>query len=70
MLFLLNRYKAAFDLNPPLQVVRHPFQDKEQEKMRNRVPLSKLLTESPASHTVRFNTFASTIFSFYKIYTY
>ncbi|PWA56458.1 replication protein A 70 kDa DNA-binding subunit [Artemisia annua] len=48
-------YKAAFDLNPPLQVVRHPYQDKEQEKMRNRIPFSKLLTENPFTHTgVRF----------------
>ncbi|PWA56645.1 nucleic acid-binding, OB-fold protein [Artemisia annua] len=48
-------YKAAFDLNPPLQVVRHPYQDKEQEKMRNRIPFSKLLTENPLTHTdVRF----------------
>ncbi|PWA76903.1 nucleic acid-binding, OB-fold protein [Artemisia annua] len=48
-------YKAAFDLNPPLQVVRHPYQDKEQEKMRNKIPFSKLLTENPLTHTdVRF----------------
>ncbi|PWA83752.1 replication protein A 70 kDa DNA-binding subunit [Artemisia annua] len=49
-------YKAAFDLNPPLQIVRHPYQDKEQEKMRNRIPFSKLLsTENPLTHTdVRF----------------
>ncbi|PWA86557.1 nucleic acid-binding, OB-fold protein [Artemisia annua] len=45
-------YKAAFDLNPPLQVVRHPYQDKEREKMRNRIPFSKLLTENPLTHTV------------------
>ncbi|PWA43697.1 nucleic acid-binding, OB-fold protein [Artemisia annua] len=48
-------YQAAFDQNPPLQVVRHPYQDKEQEKMRNMIPFSKLLTENPLTHTdVRF----------------
>ncbi|PWA43640.1 replication protein A 70 kDa DNA-binding subunit [Artemisia annua] len=48
-------YKAAFDLNPPLQIVRHPYQDKEREKMRNRIPFSKLLAENPLTHTdVRF----------------
>ncbi|PWA84211.1 replication protein A 70 kDa DNA-binding subunit [Artemisia annua] len=44
-------YKAALDLNPPLQIVRHPYQDKEQEKKKqNRIPFSKLLTENPATH--------------------
>ncbi|PWA37121.1 nucleic acid-binding, OB-fold protein [Artemisia annua] len=48
-------YKAAFVIKPPLQIVRHPYKDKEQEKTRNRIPLSKLLTKSPATHTdVRF----------------
>ncbi|PWA37789.1 nucleic acid-binding, OB-fold protein [Artemisia annua] len=51
----VTRYKAAFDIKPPLQIVRHPYKDKEQEKMRNKIPLSKLLTETPATHTdVRF----------------
>ncbi|PWA81791.1 hypothetical protein CTI12_AA184760 [Artemisia annua] len=44
-------YKAMFDINQPLQIIRHPYQDKEQEKMRNRIPFSKLLTENPATHT-------------------
>lgn len=53
-----------FDLNPPLQVVRHPYQDKEQEKMRNRIPFSKLLTETPSTHTVSFNPFLHMLFRF------
>ena len=64
MPLMLYRYKAAFDLDPPLQVVRHPYQDKEQEKMRNRVPLSKLLTEKPATHTVSFSSFPHTFYEF------
>ncbi|PWA67829.1 helitron helicase-like domain-containing protein [Artemisia annua] len=50
-----TEYRALFDINPPLRIVRHPYQDKEQEKMRNRIPLNMLLKESPQSHAgVRF----------------
>ncbi|PWA73217.1 nucleic acid-binding, OB-fold protein [Artemisia annua] len=28
----LQEYRALFNINPPLQIVRHPYQDKEQEK--------------------------------------
>ncbi|PWA55781.1 DNA helicase Pif1-like protein [Artemisia annua] len=34
------KYRALFNINPPLQIVRHPYQDREQEKMRNRIPLT------------------------------
>ncbi|PWA93934.1 nucleic acid-binding, OB-fold protein [Artemisia annua] len=45
-----TEYRALFDINPPLHIVRHPYQNKEQEKMRNRIPLNMLLKESPQSH--------------------
>ncbi|PWA63366.1 replication protein A 70 kDa DNA-binding subunit [Artemisia annua] len=51
----LQEYRTLFNINPPLQIVRHPYEDKEQEKMRNRIPLDVLLKESPQSHIgVRF----------------
>ncbi|PWA46862.1 nucleic acid-binding, OB-fold protein [Artemisia annua] len=46
----LQEYRTLFNINPPLQIVRHPYEDKEQEKMRNRIPLDVLLKESPQSH--------------------
>ncbi|PWA58989.1 nucleic acid-binding, OB-fold protein [Artemisia annua] len=38
-------YREAFNLNPPLQITRQAFKDKEQEKMRNRYPLAVLMSE-------------------------
>ncbi|PWA88535.1 hypothetical protein CTI12_AA119640 [Artemisia annua] len=51
----LQEYRSLFDINPPLQIVRHPYEDKEQERMRNRILLDVLLKESPQNHIgVRF----------------
>ena len=54
---MLHRYRAAFDIKPPLQIFRHPYKDKEQEKMSNKIPFSQFLTESPSTHTVSNNHF-------------
>ncbi|PWA89056.1 replication protein A 70 kDa DNA-binding subunit [Artemisia annua] len=51
-------YRELFNLNPPLEIVRHSYEDIEKEKMRNRFPLAVLLTQAPktyeASQGVRF----------------
>ncbi|PWA62805.1 nucleic acid-binding, OB-fold protein [Artemisia annua] len=50
-----HRYKELFNLNPPLEIVRQPYADKEQEKLRNRFPLSVLLQKNPKTYEgVRF----------------
>ncbi|PWA39723.1 nucleic acid-binding, OB-fold protein [Artemisia annua] len=50
-----QEYRAVFNLNPPLQVIRHPFQDKEKEKTRNRIPLAMLMGQNPLTYQgVRF----------------
>ncbi|PWA89772.1 helitron helicase-like domain-containing protein [Artemisia annua] len=49
------QYKELFNLNPLLEIVRQPYQDKEKEKTRIRFPLAVLLKESPKTHEgVRF----------------
>ncbi|PWA85132.1 DNA helicase Pif1-like protein [Artemisia annua] len=49
------KYRELYNLRPPLQIIRRPFQDKEKEKVRNRVPLAILLQENPKTHSgVRF----------------
>ncbi|PWA89105.1 helitron helicase-like domain-containing protein [Artemisia annua] len=51
----VSRYKKLFNLNPPLEIVRQPYEDKEQEKLRNRFPLSVLLQQTPKMYEgVRF----------------
>ncbi|PWA36919.1 helitron helicase-like domain-containing protein [Artemisia annua] len=41
----LQQYREAFNLNPPLQIIRQPFKDKEREKFCNRYPLAVLMSE-------------------------
>ncbi|PWA51603.1 replication protein A 70 kDa DNA-binding subunit [Artemisia annua] len=43
-------YKELFNLNPPLEIVRQPYEDKEQEKLRNRFALSVLLHQIPKTY--------------------
>ncbi|PWA60434.1 nucleic acid-binding, OB-fold protein [Artemisia annua] len=51
----LNEYRNLHNIRPPLQIVKHPFQDKDQEKIRNRFPLAILMKEDPHTHIgVRF----------------
>ncbi|PWA54645.1 hypothetical protein CTI12_AA408530 [Artemisia annua] len=38
-------YREAFNLNPPLQIIRQAFKDKEREKFHNRYPLAVLMAE-------------------------
>ncbi|PWA75704.1 replication protein A 70 kDa DNA-binding subunit [Artemisia annua] len=48
-------YRELLNLNPPLEIVRHSYQDIEKEKMRNRFPLAELLTKTPKTYEgVRF----------------
>ncbi|PWA64002.1 nucleic acid-binding, OB-fold protein [Artemisia annua] len=48
-------YRQLFNLNPPLNIVRQPYQDIEKERMRNRFPLAVLLTQTPKTYEgVRF----------------
>ncbi|PWA45577.1 replication protein A 70 kDa DNA-binding subunit [Artemisia annua] len=48
-------YKELFNLNPPLEIVRQPYEDIEKEKIRNRFPLAVLLTQTPKTNEgVRF----------------
>ncbi|PWA91073.1 hypothetical protein CTI12_AA092750 [Artemisia annua] len=49
------QYRELYKLRAPLQIIRRPFQDKEKEKTRNRIPLAILLQETPRTHSgVRF----------------
>ncbi|PWA96022.1 nucleic acid-binding, OB-fold protein [Artemisia annua] len=55
----LEQYRAEYrelhNLRPPLQIIKHAFQDKEKEKTRNRIPLADLIQEKPDTHMgVRF----------------
>lgn len=52
---IYNRYRNLFNLNPPLQVIRQPFKDREKEKMRNRFPLATLIRQTPKTYTVSYN---------------
>ena len=45
-------YRELFNLNPPLEIVRQPYEDKEQEKVRNRFPLAVLLQQTPKTYEV------------------
>ncbi|PWA38262.1 replication protein A 70 kDa DNA-binding subunit [Artemisia annua] len=48
-------YRELFNLNPPLEIVRQPYEDIEKERMRNRFPLAVLLTQTPKTYEgVRF----------------
>ncbi|PWA35398.1 hypothetical protein CTI12_AA609870 [Artemisia annua] len=50
-----QEYRTMFNINPPLQVIRQPFHDKEKEKTRNRFPLASLMVQVPLSYKgVRF----------------
>ncbi|PWA69687.1 nucleic acid-binding, OB-fold protein [Artemisia annua] len=44
-------YRSAFNLIPPLPVIRQPFKDKEQEKFRNRFPLADLMPQPMHPYT-------------------
>ncbi|PWA35988.1 nucleic acid-binding, OB-fold protein [Artemisia annua] len=56
----VSRFRNLFNLNPPLQVIRQPFKDKEKEKTRNRFPLARLLQQIPKTYTgVRFTSEAT-----------
>ncbi|PWA55907.1 nucleic acid-binding, OB-fold protein [Artemisia annua] len=44
-------YRAAFNLIPPLPVIRQPFKDKEREKFRNRFPLADLMPQPMDPYT-------------------
>ncbi|PWA92201.1 nucleic acid-binding, OB-fold protein [Artemisia annua] len=44
-------YREAFNLNPPLQIIRKAFKDKEKEKFRNRYPLAVLMAEPMEPYT-------------------
>ncbi|PWA87133.1 nucleic acid-binding, OB-fold protein [Artemisia annua] len=44
-------YREAFNLNPPLQIIRKAFKDKEREKLRNRYPLAVLMAEPIEPYT-------------------
>ena len=52
---MFDRYRELFNLNPPLQIVRHPYEDKEKEKFRNRFPLAMLLQQTPKTYEVSYN---------------
>ncbi|PWA80119.1 nucleic acid-binding, OB-fold protein [Artemisia annua] len=55
-----QEFRNLFNLNPPLQVIRQPFKDKEKEKTRNRFPLARLLQQIPKTYTgVRFTSEAT-----------
>ncbi|PWA46451.1 replication protein A 70 kDa DNA-binding subunit [Artemisia annua] len=50
-----EEYRTMFNINPPLQVIRQPFHDKEKEKTRNRFPLASLMVQVPLTYQgVRF----------------
>ncbi|PWA84869.1 nucleic acid-binding, OB-fold protein [Artemisia annua] len=44
-------YRDAFNLIPPLPVIRQPFKDKEREKFRNRFPLADLMPQPMDPYT-------------------
>ena len=58
-MYISNKYRNLFNLNPPLQVIRQPYKDKQKEKMRNRFPLAMLIRQTPKTYMVT-----------YKFYTY
>lgn len=49
---MCDRYAELFNLNPPLEIVRQPYEDKEKEKMRNRFDLALLLKQTPKTYEV------------------
>ncbi|PWA54234.1 nucleic acid-binding, OB-fold protein [Artemisia annua] len=44
-------YREAFNLNPPLQIIRQAFKDKEKEKFCNRYPIAVLMAEPMEPYT-------------------
>ncbi|PWA53276.1 helitron helicase-like domain-containing protein [Artemisia annua] len=50
-----SQYKQLFNINPPLEIVRQPYEDIEKERIRNRFPLHTLLNQAPKTYEgVRF----------------
>nr|GEV65924.1 hypothetical protein [Tanacetum cinerariifolium] len=53
-------YKAKYEQTPPLIVCKFPYEDIEQEKQRNRLPLKTLLEQNPQTYkAIRFNAEAT-----------
>ncbi|PWA40071.1 nucleic acid-binding, OB-fold protein [Artemisia annua] len=49
------QYRELFNINPPLEIVRQPYEDIEKERMRNRFSLDTLLNQTPKTYEgVRF----------------
>ena len=67
-MYMSHRYRQIFNLNPPLEIVRQPYQDKEQEKLRNRFPLSELLHQSPKTYEVSADCFHHIIQHYFYMY--
>ena len=50
---MCNRYRELYEQQPQLDVIRYRFENREQEKYKNRFPLNLLIKQNPDPYQVK-----------------